>query len=52
MSILRLLLAVVLIAVLGAFVLGYFSGPARQTLSLPSQAETSEHSRPCSRERG
>ena len=38
----RVLLAVVLIAVLGAFVLGYFSGPARQTLSLPSSAETSE----------
>jgi hyperosmotically inducible periplasmic protein len=42
MWILRMLLAVVLIAVLGAFVLGYFSGPARQTLSLPSSAETSE----------
>ena len=42
MWILRVLLAVVLIAVLGAFVLGYFSGPARQTLSLPSSAETSE----------
>lgn len=41
MWILRVLLAVVLIAVLGAFVLGYFSGPARQTLSLPSSAETS-----------
>jgi hyperosmotically inducible protein len=42
MWILRMLLAVVLIAVLGAFVLGYFSGPARETLSLPSSAETSE----------
>ena len=42
MWILRVLLAVVLIAVLGAFVLEYFSGPARQTLSLPSSAETSE----------
>ena len=41
MWILRVLLAVVLIAVLGAFVLGYFSGPASQTLSLPSSAETS-----------
>ena len=35
MWILRVLLAVVLIAVLGAFVMGYFSSPARQTLSLP-----------------
>jgi hyperosmotically inducible protein len=42
MWILRVLLAVVLIAVLGAFVLGYFSSPARQTLSLPSSTETSE----------
>ena len=42
MWILRVLLAVVLIVVLGAFVLGYFSSPARQTLSLPSSAETSE----------
>ena len=40
MSILRLLLAVVLIAVLGAFVLGYFSRPVTQTLSLPTTAES------------
>ena len=42
MWILRVLFAVVLIAVLGAFLLGYFSGPARQTLGLPTSAETSE----------
>jgi osmotically-inducible protein OsmY len=42
MSILRLLLAVVLIAVIGAFVMGYFSNRSRQAISLPDQAETSQ----------
>ena len=41
MSILRFLLAVVLIVVIGAFVLGYFSGPGRG-ISLPGRAETSD----------
>jgi osmotically-inducible protein OsmY len=42
MSILRLLLAVVLIAVIGAFVMGYLSNRNSQAISLPSRAETSE----------
>jgi osmotically-inducible protein OsmY len=42
MSILRFLLAVVLLVVIGAFVLGYFSGPGRETLRLPGRAETSD----------
>jgi hyperosmotically inducible periplasmic protein len=42
MSILRLLLAVVLIVVIGAFVMGYLSGPGRETVSLPDRAQTSD----------
>lgn len=42
MSILRLLLAVVLIAVIGAFAMGYFSNRSGQAISLPNRAETSE----------
>jgi|SRR5215203_1129546 len=43
MSILRLLLAVVLIVVLGAFVMGYLSSRrGQQAISLPDRAETSD----------
>jgi hyperosmotically inducible protein len=43
MSILRLLLAVVLIAVLGAFVMGYLSNRnGQQAISLPDRSDTSE----------
>jgi len=42
MSILRLLLALVLIAVIGAFVIGYLSNRSGQAVSLPSRAETSD----------
>jgi hyperosmotically inducible protein len=42
MSILRLLIAVVLIVVLGAFVMGYLSNRSGQAVSLPSRAETSD----------
>ena len=42
MSILRLLIAVVLIVVLGAFVMGYLSNRSGQAVSLPSPAERSE----------
>ena len=42
MSILRVLLALVVIVILGAFVMGYLSGPGRQTVSLPDRAETSD----------
>jgi osmotically-inducible protein OsmY len=42
MSILRLVLAVVLILVLGAFVMGYLSNRNQQAISLPDRAETSD----------
>ena len=43
MSILRLLLAVVLIVVLGAFVMGYLSNRnSQQAIGLPDRAETSD----------
>jgi len=42
MSILRLLLAVVLIVVVGAFVIGYLSNRNGQAISLPGRAETSD----------
>ena len=42
MSILRLLLAVVLIVVIGAFVMGYLSNRNGQAISLPGRAETSD----------
>ena len=42
MSILRLLIAVVLIVVLGAFVMGYLSNRSGQAVSLPSRAERSD----------
>lgn len=42
MSILRLLLAVVLIAVLAAFVMGYLSMRNQEAISLPDRAETSD----------
>jgi osmotically-inducible protein OsmY len=42
MFILRLLLAVVLIAVIGAFAMGYLSNRNSQAISLPDRAETSE----------
>ena len=40
MSILRLLIAVVLIVVVGAFVMGYLSNRSGRAASLPSRAET------------
>jgi osmotically-inducible protein OsmY len=42
MSILRLLIAVVLIVIIGAFVMGYLSNRSDQAVSLPSRAETSD----------
>ena len=42
MSILRLLIAVVLIVVLGAFVMGYLSNRSGEAVSLPSRAERSD----------
>jgi osmotically-inducible protein OsmY len=42
MSILRLLLAVVLIVVIAAFVMGYLSNRNQQVISLPDRAETSD----------
>jgi hyperosmotically inducible protein len=42
MSILRLVLAVVLILVLGAFVMGYLSTRNQQAISLPDRAQTSD----------
>jgi osmotically-inducible protein OsmY len=42
MSILRLLLAVVLLVVIGAFVMGYLSSRNGQALSLPDRTETSQ----------
>jgi hyperosmotically inducible protein len=43
MSILRLLLALVLIVIIGAFVMGYLSNRnSQQVISLPDRAETSE----------
>jgi osmotically-inducible protein OsmY len=42
MSILRLLLAVVLFVVIGAFVIGYLSNRHTQTLGFPDRAESSE----------
>ena len=42
MWILRLLLAVVLIAVLGAFVMGYYSSRARQSVSVLGSTNSSE----------
>jgi osmotically-inducible protein OsmY len=42
MSILRLLLAVVLIVIIGAFVMGYLSNRNGQAISLPGRAETSD----------
>ncbi len=42
MWILRLLLAVVLIAVLGAFVMGYVSNRTAQAVSVPGSTETSQ----------
>jgi hyperosmotically inducible periplasmic protein len=42
MSILRLLLAVVLIVIVGAFVMGYLSNRNGQAISLPGRAETSD----------
>src|SRR5262245_23218877 len=42
MSILRLLLAVVLILVLGAFVMGYLSNRDQQAISLPDRAQSSD----------
>jgi osmotically-inducible protein OsmY len=42
MSILRLLIAVVLIVVLGAFVMGYLSNRSSGAVSLPSRAERSD----------
>jgi hyperosmotically inducible protein len=42
MSILRLLLAVVLIAVLAAFVMGYLSIRNQEAINLPDRAQTSD----------
>ena len=42
MSLLRLLLAVVLIVVIGAFVMGYLSNRDGQAIGLPDRAETSD----------
>src|SRR5262245_14218823 len=42
MSILRLLLAVVLIVVIAAFVMGYLSNRRGQAINVPSRAETSD----------
>ena len=42
MSILRLLLAVVLVLVIGAFVMGYLNNRPGQAISLPNRAETSD----------
>ena len=42
MSILRLLLAVVLIVVVGAFVMGYLSSRRSQAITLPDRTETSD----------
>ena len=42
MWILRLLIAVVLIVVLGAFVMGYLSNRSSEAVSLPSRAERSD----------
>ena len=42
MWILRLLLAVVLIAVLGAFVMGYYTNRARQSVSVLGSTDSSE----------
>jgi osmotically-inducible protein OsmY len=42
MSILRLLIAVVLIVVVGAFIMGYLSNRSGRAASLPSRAETSD----------
>jgi hyperosmotically inducible periplasmic protein len=42
MWILRLLLAVVLIAVLGAFVMGYVSNRTAQSVTVPGSADTSQ----------
>ena len=42
MSILRLLLAVVLIAVIAAFVIGYLSNRNTQAVNLPDRAQTAE----------
>jgi len=42
MSILRLLLAVVLIAVIAAFVMGYLSNRNTQAVNLPDRAQTAE----------
>jgi osmotically-inducible protein OsmY len=42
MSILRLLLAVVLIVVIAAFVMGYLSNRNSQAISLPDRVETSQ----------
>jgi hyperosmotically inducible protein len=42
MSILRLLLAVALIVVIGAFVVGYLSNRNGQAISLPDRAQTSD----------
>ncbi len=42
MSILRLLLAVVLVVVIGAFVMGYLSNRRGPAINAPSRAETSD----------
>jgi len=42
MSILRLLLAVVLIVIVGAFVMGYLSNRNSQAISLPDRTQSSE----------
>ena len=42
MSILRLLIAVVLIVVVGAFVMGYLSNRSGRAASLPSRVETTD----------
>ena len=42
MSILRLLIAVVLVVVVGAFVMGYLSNRSGRAASLPSRAESSD----------
>ena len=42
MSILRVLFALVVIVVVGAFVVGYLSGPGRPGFGLPERAQTSE----------
>ena len=47
MWILRLLLAVVLIAVLGAFVMGYVSNRTAQSVSVPGQYGHVADSRAC-----